>query len=131
MSSHNTLGEVLAGPERWRRWSADQKREIVSESLQEGAVALSVARRQGISSGLLYTWRRKFAASSARFVPVAVMGEPSVPAQPRRGVQPEPGGVIGIELPGGVRLQVDRDVDAASLRLVLCKRVLSVLESVR
>ena len=129
MSSHSVLGEVLVGPERRRRWSADQKRAIVAESMEEGAVALAVARRHGISSGLLYTWRRKFGADlmpSASFVPVAVIGEPPVPAQPRRGARQERGGAISIELPGGIRLHVDRGVDASSLRLVL-----SVLGSVR
>lgn len=129
MSSHTVLSEVLAGPERRRRWSADQKRSIVSESLEEGAVALAVARRHGISSSLLYTWRRKFGADlvpSPSFVPVAVRGEPAVPEQPGREGRQEPGGVIGIELPGGIRLHVDRGVDAAALRLVL-----SVLGSVR
>jgi hypothetical protein len=87
MSGQKVFGEVLAGPERRRRWSDDQKREIVSGSL----VALAVARRHGISSGLLYTWRRKFGAdlmpSSTSFVPVAVIGEPPVPVHPRRGAR--------------------------------------------
>jgi transposase len=130
MSSDKVFGEVLAGPERRRRWSDDQKREIVSESLQPGAAALAVARRHGISSGLLYTWRRKFGEavmpSSTGFVPVAVIGEPPVLEQSRQGTRPETGGAIGIELPSGIRLHVERGVDAASLRLVL-----SVLGSVR
>lgn len=129
MSSQKVFGEVLAGPERRRRWSDDQKREIVSESFQEGAVALAVARRHGVSSGLLYTWRRKFGmnpmASAAGFVPVAVIGEPPVPAG-RRQITAQESGVITIELPGGIRLRVGRGVDAVSLRLVL-----SVLGSVR
>jgi transposase len=130
MSSDKVFGEVLAGPERRRRWSDEQKREIVSESLQPGAAALAVARRHGISSGLLYTWRRKFGAapmaSSSDFVPVAVIGEPPAAEQQRQSSRPESGGAIGIELPGGIRLHVERGVDAASLRLVL-----SVLGSVR
>ena len=129
MSSHKVLSEVLFGPERRRRWSADQKQAIVSESFEEGAVALAVARRHGISSGLLYTWRRKFGAAlmpAPSFVPVTVVGEPPVPAQPRQATRQEPGSAIGIELPGGIRLHVERGVDAASLRLVL-----SVLGSMR
>ena len=130
MSIQKVFGEVLAGPERRRRWSADQKREIVSESLEEGAVALAVARRHGISSGLLYAWRRKFEAermpSPTNFVPVSVADEPPIPAQPGQASRQEPGSAIGIELPGGIRLHVERGVDAASLRLVL-----SVLGSMR
>jgi transposase-like protein len=39
MSSQKVFREVLAGPERRRQWSGDEKREIVSESLQPSAVA--------------------------------------------------------------------------------------------
>jgi hypothetical protein len=63
---------------------------------------------------------------STSFVPVTVVGEPPVPAQPGQASRQEPGSAIGIELPGGIRLQVERGVDAASLRLVL-----SVLGSLR
>ena len=37
--------EVITGPERRRRWSEDQKRAIVAESLAPGAVISEVARR--------------------------------------------------------------------------------------
>jgi hypothetical protein len=37
--------EVITGPERRRRWSAEQKRTIVSESLAPGAVVTEIARR--------------------------------------------------------------------------------------
>lgn len=49
MSSQKEFGEVLVGLEGRRRWSDDQKREIVSESLQEGAMALAVAQQIHIS----------------------------------------------------------------------------------
>ena len=37
--------EVLTGPDRRRRWSADEKSRIVAESLVPGAVVSQVARR--------------------------------------------------------------------------------------
>src|SRR5215831_3961648 len=37
--------EVISGPERRRRWSAEQKRAIVAESLAPGAVVTEIARR--------------------------------------------------------------------------------------
>lgn len=43
--------EVITGPERRRRWSAEQKRAIVAESLAPGAVVTEIARRAEIGSG--------------------------------------------------------------------------------
>jgi transposase len=40
--------EVITGPERRRRWSAEQKRAIVAESLAPGAVVTEIARRAEI-----------------------------------------------------------------------------------
>ena len=48
-----------ARPERRRRWASAQKLRIVQETLEPGAVATLVARRYGISTGLLYTWRKQ------------------------------------------------------------------------
>ena len=123
MSVHGVEGEVLSGPERRRRWSEGEKRRIVSESLQPGAVVLAVARRHGISSGLLYTWRRQFGPGSAppstSFLPVSLVADASQLKGAAPGRRAEPGGTIGIELPGGICLRVERGVDAAALRLVL------------
>ena len=43
-------GEVLAAPERRRRWSEDEKARIVGESLRPGAQVADIARRHGVSS---------------------------------------------------------------------------------
>ena len=43
--------EVITGPERRRRWSAEQKRAIVAESLMLGAVVTEIARRADICPG--------------------------------------------------------------------------------
>ena len=43
--------EVITGPERRRRWSEEQKRAIVAESLAPGAVVTEVARRADIGPG--------------------------------------------------------------------------------
>jgi transposase len=51
--------EVIAGAERRRKWSADEKAEIVAESLAEGAVVSEVARRHGLSPQQLFGWRAR------------------------------------------------------------------------
>src|ERR1700733_5005646 len=72
--------EVITGVERRRRWSWDQKRAIVEESLAPHASAAAIARRHGIGTGQLYTWRRQLLkrqlADTPRFARVEVVAEP-------------------------------------------------------
>ncbi len=51
---------ITRGERRWR-WSIEEKREIVAESLQPGIGASEIIRKHGISSGQLYTWRQQLA----------------------------------------------------------------------
>ncbi len=51
--------EVIVRSERRRAWTAEQESEIVAESLGTGLTAAEVARKHGISTGQLYTWRRQ------------------------------------------------------------------------
>jgi transposase len=50
--------EVLTGPARRRRWSAEDKARIVAETLVPGACVSEVARRWQISSQQVFGWRR-------------------------------------------------------------------------
>src|SRR5580693_9148397 len=84
--------EVLTGPGRRRRWSADQKARIVAEALVPGARVSEVARRWQICSQQVYGWRRTMRqdlASAAGitatpgFVPIV---SEAVPAGATRGV---------------------------------------------
>jgi len=129
--------EVLVRADRRRRWSAERKREIVAESLEAGCKPGEVARRHGISTGQLYTWRREMLgvqraltrSAPPRFAPVQVAPEMDGAAGtlpgPQMPVAPvHPAGLIEIVLPSGVSLRVDAEVDARALR-----RVLSALEA--
>jgi transposase len=64
--------EVLSGPERRRRWSAEQKRSIVAEAFAPGASVCEVARRMDVVPGQIYRWRRDLRAAAAGFTEVAV-----------------------------------------------------------
>ena len=68
--------EVLSGPERRRRWSAEQKRSIVAEAFAPGASVCEVARRMDIVSGQIYRWRRDLRTAAAGFAEVVVTSEP-------------------------------------------------------
>jgi transposase len=140
MSARSQRLEVITRGERRRRWSVDQKREIAAESLEPGISPITVARRYGISSGLLYTWRRHLLEGSlgttsrpvAKFARVEVL---ALPAQPAPATPPapqpapvansmnHPDGTIEISLPGGVSVRVDAQVDSGALRRVLAALV--------
>src|SRR3954453_20709211 len=51
--------EFITRGERRRVWTLEQKREIVAESLGPALTPTEVARKYGISTGLLYGWRQK------------------------------------------------------------------------
>ena len=118
--------EVLGGVERRRRWSRDDKMRIIEETLAPGAVVK--ARRHGLSTSLVFTWRRR-----ARLASVVSAGPKLVPVQLRPATAESvssteaPGaipsrrrrGLIEIELGGGKRVSVDENVDADALGRVL------------
>jgi len=49
---------VLGPQKRNRRWDAREKARITAESFEPGANISAVARRHGVSPGLLHYWRR-------------------------------------------------------------------------
>ena len=107
--------EVLAGPERRRRWSWEEKARIVAESLAPDAVASAVARRYGLHPNQLYAWRKALRAAADEaataapldFVPVVITDQASARA-----------GAIEIEAVG-VRVRVLPGVDRGLLADVL------------
>jgi transposase len=50
---------VFSGPERRRRWSDEERLQILTEAFSPGACVADVCRRHDISTALIYTWRRK------------------------------------------------------------------------
>ena len=141
--------EVITRGERRRRWSIEEKREIVAESLQPGMGPSEVIRKHGISSGQLSTWRRQLTSrlgdqlsgASANFARVDVvvaprqeMADPMAHATAAAARLHAAGpvvasrhaeGLIEIVLPGGASVRVDAQVDGRALRRVLgalCER---------
>jgi transposase len=118
--------EVL-GTERRRRWSLQDKLQIVEETLQPGVTVTEVARRHGLAPSVVFTWRRlaregRLGDTGPSFMPVEitpVAGQTASLVSPPRRI-----GVIEIILGRGRRIRVDREVDAEALR-----RVLQVVES--
>ncbi len=144
VSSRRRRIEVITRGERRRSWTAERKLEIAAESLEPGTSAITVARKYGISTGQLYTWRQQLlrnavvpaANAPPGFVRVDVvpmltrqdsaipnLPEPTTAAAP---IEPppvlavtQPEGRIEIMLSLGVSVRVDSKVDGAALRRVL------------
>jgi transposase len=96
--------EVITGPERRRRWSAEQKRAIVAESLTPGAVVTEIARRADICPGQIYRWRREIRVGSG-FAPVLI-----APVGDSTGSGAAP--AIEIEFAGKARLRIPASIPA-------------------
>jgi len=121
-------GEVLAGPERRRRWGLEEKAGIVAEAMMPGAKVSEIARRHGISRSLVYTWRRErgrvgLTSALPGLVPVVVTnaGDAApapVPARDRAHAAIA-GEMIEIMMPSGVRVTVRGRVEEGALRVVL------------
>jgi transposase len=135
--------EVITRGERRRRWSIEEKREIVAESLGSGVRPSEIIHKHGITSGQLYAWRQQLtrrmdgppAHPPAGFARVDVVaGErevraPAVTELPATVTKPQAQvpavatlrakGWIEIVLPGGTAVRVDAHVDDRALRCVL------------
>ena len=120
--------EVVATGAR-RRWTLEEKQRIVAESYDGPRLVSVTARRNGLSTSQLFTWRRL--AREGRLsgdavpalVPVEIASTPapastSAPTPPSSPSQRTGAGIIEIEL-GGCRVRVDRDVDVEALQQVL------------
>ena len=114
-----------------RRWTLEEKQRIVAESYGGPRLVSVTARRNGLSASQLFTWRRlaRVDRLSEDAVPALVPVEIAFTPAPASTCTPQPPssppaqrarvGIIEIELSGGCRVRVDRDVDAEALQRVL------------
>ena len=119
--------EVVARDSGRRKWTTEQKLEILRDAFGPGGSVREAIELHEVSSGLLYTWRRQAVAGTLDGSVKPALPSPS--AALRAGfaevhvtepaMLPSPssptGGMIGIELPSGIRLSVDGAVDAEAL----------------
>jgi len=123
--------EVLTGPGRRRRWSAESKAQVVAESLAPGARPSEVARRWQICPQQVFAWRREaragllaLPAQGGVVVPpapdfVPLLAEPALPpAAPAAVPVPVSSPAIEVDVAGAV-VRVLPGMDAALLTSVL------------
>lgn len=105
------ISDALVVRRRHERWPDEERARITAESFGPGVSVSQVARRNGVSLGLLHYWRRQVRASGAveelRFVPVTVA--------------PTAGSGTGrLELAiRDVTVRIEGDVEVPQLRAVL------------
>ena len=96
--------EVLAGPERRRRWSIEQKQSIVAAAFEPGAMVRAMARQCDVTASLIYRWRRDLRAAANGFARVVV-------APAGDGITAAP--AIEIEFSGDARVRIPASVSPA------------------
>jgi len=135
--------EVISVVERRRRWSTEEKLQILIAALEPGASVTAVAERHGVTRNLIYQWMRLArerrlrglalnARTEATFVPVQVAPEPvpSSPAvaapvlpppEPARSMAPHRRRSVSVEitLANGRVLKVDEGIDASALARIV------------
>jgi transposase-like protein len=121
------------GPGRRRNFSEADKRRIVEEACRESASVSGVARRYGIGTRLLFSWKQELAPAAkaeTTFLPVTITDAREQSAEAPQPV-PEPAPVIversapgiEVELIGGRRVRFERDIDPEMVR-----RLVTLLE---
>ena len=110
---------------------AEEKRRLVAETLAPGATVHGVARRHGVNTSQLFTWRKQFRVEpdphpAAPAPPdfAAVMIAPLAPPPTTSGMKAQPGastisGLIEIELPAGGRVRISGAPDPTTVTAAL------------
>jgi transposase len=117
--------EVFTGAGRRRRWTAEEKAQIVAETCAPEASVCAVARRHGLTPQQLFAWRRDAreraaaggAESGLAFASVVLEAPRSSPSTARPLARPD---IRAIEIViGAMTVRVPPGTDAATLQTVL------------
>ncbi len=122
-------GEIITALERRRRWSREEKEQLVAASLEPGVTVSEIAHSAGMHASQLFRWRKELCqrsdAREPHFLPVEIVPVQTASstneqdqAPARRAGRPRKSSPIEIEI-GGCRVRVDQHVDPEALRRVL------------
>jgi transposase len=128
-AERSVRGEAGDSVRRRRRWSVQEKLQVVLETLERGVSVPVVARRHSLNANQLFSWRsqyrrREFTANAEIGDPVkllAVQVDPSAlpPAGQHREDGPPSTGCLEIQFCGTRHVKVWGAIDPQSLRVVI------------
>ena len=120
--------EVITGAIGRRRWSSDDRAQILEETLVPGAIVSEVARRHGLTPQQLFTWRRaarKAGEALPAFVPAVVIPEPAHTEPPAASARrkrhrrpPRRAAAIEIDV-AGVKVTIENGASPATIAAVI------------
>lgn len=115
--------EAVVLPVIRRRWTMEQKRQLVWEGLNSGQPLSRFARQHGITPSAAYRWLREFArpvltAPPPEAEPTFAEVQVTASASPMP-IAISPPSLIEIDLVGGRRIRVGYDVDVDALRRIV------------
>lgn len=121
----STRIEVVSRVSGRRRWTVEQKLAALRDAFGPEGCVRTACERHDVGSGSIYTWRRQ--AMSGELTGVRQPIEPAFAqvqiseplALPAPTVAARGDGMIGIELPSGIKVTVDATVDADALSRVI------------
>ena len=128
--------EIISTVARRRRWTAEEKVEILDEAFRGGSSVAATSDRRGVSRALIYLWRRQAREGriagvglaepeKSAFVPVhvAAITDQRCAAPPTRTAwtarEQRRVGRIEIALPNGRIIKVEECIDPAALALLV------------
>ena len=121
------VGESVSG--RRRYWTAQEKRQIVEQTLSSTLSVAMVAREHGVNANQVFYWRKLYRAGllgndggaeqKVRLLPVSVSDEQPPEPESEGATSPVPGLTINIEFPGRTLVSVEGAVDADIVRAVV------------
>jgi len=128
MGEDAEVSEGAAG--RRRRWTVEEKRQIVERTLSSTLSMASLARQHGINANQLFYWRKLYhtgqlggervdESASLRLLPVSVEDEERSGGEPEQRECKTPGLTMKIEIPGRALVSLEGVVDVKIIRAVL------------
>ena len=117
-----------------KRWSLEEKRRIVEQTLVPGASVARIAQAEGVNANQVFLWRRAYRKGEllpgSALLPVVIAADSCSGAdlisdsEVAQGAPEQPGavspsGAIHIEFPGRAAISVERGADRVLLRAIL------------
>jgi transposase len=119
--------EVITGRRRRRNWTTQEKTRIAAESFEPHANISEIARRYGVSRGLLSVWRRQVREQASSSTPEPMFATVRIESDANReatAIPPHNGGTadvvssIEVEICGAI-VRIPKGADRPTLEAVI------------